>query len=488
MKTIILLMMAGGLVVTARSQSPATATNLPPEIQKPMAAVQAATAKAEADPLRPIFHFHPPAQWMNDLNGPIWFKGFYHIFYQHNPYGDEWGNMHWGHARSRDLVQWEHLPIALWPSKEIGEDHCFSGCAAIDGSGRPILIYTSIGDKRAPEIWAAVPEDDDLLIWKKHSANPILILTDHRGLQIDDWRDPFVFKAEGKTFMVIGGHPKGGKGAIFVYEATNTELTTWTYRGIGFEGTEGNWECPNLFRLQEKGVLVYSPHGTVRYSVGQFDAKTCKLTPQTHGVVDFGDYYAPNCLEDPQGRRIMWGWIRGFPAGKGWNGCLTLPRALSLDSQGRLVQTPVDGLKQLRGTRVRFEGRQVSDGRWVAPDIAGECLEAIVRFRPGQKKQFGLAVRCADDGTKGIPILVDAESGKLTVGGKIIEKAVEPSTVQTLRIFLDKSVLEVYVDDGRACVSAVIQPDPAAQHVALVAEGGTMTVETLELWPIRAIW
>ncbi|NLH15571.1 MAG: glycoside hydrolase family 32 protein [Phycisphaerae bacterium] len=485
MKRIVLIWMACGLCGSAFGETDATESKLPPEIQKPMAAVKAAVAKAEADPARPVFHFHPPAQWMNDLNGPIWYKDYYHIFYQHNPYGDQWGNMHWGHARSRDLVQWEHLPIALWPSKEKGEDHCFSGCAAIDGSGRPILIYTSIGDKRAPEIWAAVPEDDELFVWKKHPANPILTLADHGGQQIDDWRDPFVFKAEGKNFMVVGGHPKGGKGAIFVYEARNAELTQWTYRGIGFEGTEGNWECPNLFPLQGKWVLVYSPHGTVRYYVGQFDAKTCKFTPQSQGTMDYGDYYAPNCLEDPQGRRIMWGWVRGFPVGKGWNGCLTLPRMLSLDPQGQLVQTPVDGLKQLRGRGIRIEERQISDSRWIVPDFAGDCLEAVLRFRPGQKGQFGLAVRCAADGSKGIPIVIDAESGKLSVGNKIAEKGIEPDSVQTLHVFLDNSVLEVYAVNGRVCITAVIQADPADQNISLVAEEGTMSLEALQVWPIR---
>lgn len=483
-----LMWLACGWSGVLYAEGHSTGIKLPDEIQKPMAVVKAAMARAEADPARPVFHFRPPAQWMNDLNGPIWYKGYYHIFYQHNPYGDQWGNMHWGHARSKNLVKWEQLPIALWPSKAQGEDHCFSGCAAIDGAGKPILIYTSIGDKRAPEQWAAVPEDDELLVWKKHPANQILTLADHGGQQIDDWRDPFVFKAENKTFMVIGGHPKGGKGAIFVYEAQNPEQTKWTYRGIGFEGTEGNWECPNLFALQGKWVLVYSPHSAVRYYVGQFDANTCKFTPQTHGTVDLGDYYAPNCLEDPQGRRIMWGWVRGFPDGKGWNGCLTLPRELSLDSQGRLIQTPVESLIQLRGKEVRIDDKQVSNTRWIVPDFTGDCLEAILRFHPKQKGRFGLAVRCTADGSKGTPILIDAESCKLTVGNKIVEKGINPDSVQTLHVFLDKSVLEVYAADDRVCVTAVIQADPADQTISLVAEEGTMAVEAFQVWPIRSIW
>jgi beta-fructofuranosidase len=98
-----------------------------------------------SDSSRPQFHFRPAAGWLNDPNGPLFWRGWYHVFYQHNPFGETWGNIHWGHARSRDLVRWEHLPIALAPLADRGERHCFSGCAAIAGNDRPVLLYTSIG-------------------------------------------------------------------------------------------------------------------------------------------------------------------------------------------------------------------------------------------------------------------------------------------------------------------------------------------------------
>src|SRR2546426_523104 len=133
-------------------------------ITRAMSSVRRGTDRASLDPTRPVFHVAPPAGWNNDPNGPIFHGGFYHLFYQHNPYGDSWGNMHWGHVRSRDLVRWEHLPIALWPSKEVGEDHCFSGCATVDGNGQPILFYTSIGPKKraedSAEQWAALGSAD----------------------------------------------------------------------------------------------------------------------------------------------------------------------------------------------------------------------------------------------------------------------------------------------------------------------------------------
>src|SRR5581483_6837180 len=168
------------------------------------AAMQAdisAIAVAASDPARPVYHFHPPANWNNDPNGTIYYRGRHHLFYQFNPYGSVWGHMHWGHARSRDLVNWDHLPIALGPSEEKGEKHIYSGAAILAADGKPRLIYTSIGD-RDPEQWLASPLDDDLLMWKKSDRNPILTTAAHGKLKVEDWRDPFMFKQGGRTYMV----------------------------------------------------------------------------------------------------------------------------------------------------------------------------------------------------------------------------------------------------------------------------------------------
>ena len=161
-----------------------------------MQAVQEAIPQAEADPMRPVFHFRPPARWMNDPNGTMYHKGWYHVFYQHHPFGDTHGPMYWGHARSRDLVHWEHLPIALWPSHDLGETDCYSGCAWKDGEGRPVLFYTKVDKSSDPqpdfEQWAALPDDDDLLVWRKYPGNPLFPKPADAHPR---WRDPFVFSA-----------------------------------------------------------------------------------------------------------------------------------------------------------------------------------------------------------------------------------------------------------------------------------------------------
>ncbi len=204
-----------------------------PAIAKAMDSVAAAIDKAAADPTRPVYHFRPPALWMNDPNGTIYHNGYYHLFYQFNPYGDDWGHIHWGHARSRDLVDWEQLPIALAPSLELGEEHCFSGCAWINGRGERLLIYTKVGPGQAHERpdneqWAALG-DADWITWQKHPANPILSLKTHGGPPFEgEWRDPFIFSEAGRIFLVLGGTYANTAG-VALYEAEDADLLHWRY-------------------------------------------------------------------------------------------------------------------------------------------------------------------------------------------------------------------------------------------------------------------
>ena len=275
-------------------------------IERAMASDKAAAERAQADPARPAYHFMPPANWMNDPNGPIQHNGYYHMFYQHNPYGDGWGHMHWGHARSRDLVHWEHLPIALWPSLEAGEEHIFSGCSAIRADGKPVIIYTSIKQGKSAtdfaEQWLAVG-DDDLMQWEKPKANPALSDTLHGKTKIWDWRDPFLFNYQGDDYLVLGGnlnHGKGGQGVVNLYKAKDSTLMNWEYMGLLFQHPDAkvvNIECPNFFELNGKWMLVISPHRRVEYFIGSFDGK--KFTAEKQGLMDASDnYYAPNCATD----------------------------------------------------------------------------------------------------------------------------------------------------------------------------------------------
>src|SRR5262249_40512103 len=198
--------------------------------------------------------------------------------------------------------------------------------------------------KRLPEQWAAIPGDEELVKWKKHPTNPILTEKLHGDRKIHEWRDPFVFEHDGRTYMVCGGNlnaNKGGEAVVNLYRAENDDLTEWKYLGLLFQHPEKdgkNIECPLCFPIGEKWGLIVSQGPPVQFFRGDLDAKTMRFTLKLRGVMAHGNYYAPNCLADAKGRRILWGWVPDFPAGRGWNGCMTLPRVLTLAEDGTLRQ------------------------------------------------------------------------------------------------------------------------------------------------------
>ena len=217
-------------------------------------AVRAAAPVAAADPLRPVFHFRPPAQWMNDICGALWHAGWYHIFYQFNPFADrcDWSCVTpcWGHARSRDLVHWEHLPIAVAPSLDEGNYQCASGCATHRGDGTPMLFYGHTplphpdGTRPPRQQWAALPVDAELRGWRTLDVG---LAPDQSGVPADIagcWTDMFVFREAGRTFAIF--KEAGG----LVVEAQNPELTHWQAVGR-IDGVFG--ECPPDGRIHQLG-------------------------------------------------------------------------------------------------------------------------------------------------------------------------------------------------------------------------------------------
>jgi sucrose-6-phosphate hydrolase SacC (GH32 family) len=450
-------------------------------------AVAAATPQADADPTRPAFHFRPPAQWMNDPNGTIYHEGFYHVFYQHNPYGDGWGNMHWGHARSRDLVHWEHLPIALWPSKSKREDHIFSGCAARSRAGNVVLFYTSVGGLRPNEQWAALPRDPQLREWDKYPTNP-LVTTEVAGSPTfgPGMRDPFVFHSGGRTFLVVGAdYP--GEAVIPIFEADDSALLRWQFRGILWRADKKKMEfpeCPNFFELGGKAVLLCSPYRPVEYRVGQFDSAKLTFREEVEGVLDHGPgFYASNIAFDPRGRCILFGWVRGFKS-RGWNGVLALPRVLTLGPDGRPRQTPVAALETLRSDSAKSASEPLTGERNLA--LKGNMLELRAEVALGSARSVGIRFATRDAGK---PVLVRWDGRLLHVAGTQVPLSVgKPGDSLRLHVYLDRTVLEVFAADGQHAVTAAVDFVPPDADVKLFADGGSAQLHALEAWRLEPIW
>lgn len=459
------------------------------------AAVEAAAPRAQADPARPIFHITAPAQWINDPNGPIFYKGFYHLFYQLHPFSDASGPKYWGHVRSRDLVKWEHLPIALAPSGDAGEAEIWSGCCTINGLGQPMAFYTSIGPGKSAfdhaDQWAAIG-DDELITWRKSPGNPVLSDASNDGTKIYDWRDPFVFHDGKKTFLVLGGslnESKGGQAVINIYEAENTGLTKWKYRGVLFQLPDAaarTSECPNFFKLGDEWVLFVSPYGKVQYYIGDFDATTCRFHPRTRGVLDYGsNFYAPNTMLVPDGRRLVWGWINGFPDGHGWNGCLSVPRLLSSSRDGQLLQNPAPQLKKLRGEGVAWKNVSLDDDVKSFPLPAANTLEIVTEI----DLQTAARVRfLIQSGNKNSRVTLDYDGLELQVMG-VNAPLTMPKGERTLklRIFLDRSVLEVFANET-VCLTKTIAPLEPGTSLEIHADGGHASAKQIQAWPMKNIW
>ncbi len=451
-----------------------------PAWRKAMEAMLAAIPRAEADPERPVYHFHPPANWNNDPNGTIFYKGWHHLFYQLNPYGSLWGNMHWGHARSRDMVNWEHLPIAIWPSAK-GETAIFSGGAILAADGRPRVFYTSIG-RAQPEQWMAEPSDDDLFTWRKPAFNPVLTQAAHGGRTVSDWRDPFLFREAGAAYMVCGGNSgrrEGGSGQVHLYRAENGELSRWKHLGAVFEYRDRetyNIECPNLFKLQGKWVLIVSPHRPCEYFVGTLDLEKARFTPETQGVLDAGDAYASNISVDDKGRTILWLWGRtNLPAERGWNSIMLMPRILSMGEDGFLRQLPAPEFESLRGEElIRGQGARALDG------VRGDVIEVEAEFAAA-KSACGFEVRRSAAGKPAATVRI--ERGVLSVGDA--RTYIGSGGRYRLRLFLDKGCLEAYVNDGYAALYSPVAANPKDQGIAVIGPPGAMPA-SLRAWPLRS--
>lgn len=453
------------------------------------------------DPHRPQYHFMPAANWMNDPNGLIQWNGLYHLFYQYNPNGPVHETMHWGHAVSGDLVRWEHLPVALSPTPGgPDEDGCYSGCA-VDDSGTPTLVYTGVrGDEQLPCI-ARTTDPELLTTWEKAPENPV-ISRPPPALDTVAFRDHCAWKEREYWYQVIGSGIEGVGGAALLYRSP--DLVHWEYLHPLHVGSEEDpiwtgtmWECPDFFPLGDKHVLVVSVYheGSLFYAAYFTGTYTDRnFTPESQGIVDHGGcFYAPQSMTDDRGRRIMLGWLREgrdeeTVLDSGWAGVMSLPRVLSLHPDGRLGAEPAPELQTLRGKHYVFQSTDLApDSSSLLDEIYGDRLEIIAEFEVCDTGRFGVRVRCSPDGEEDTRVSYGRETGRISVGQSESVSLPWIASGETVRlhIFVDRSVIEVFADNGRVCLAESVYPTrPDSLGIGLFAHGGRARLRSMEVWEL----
>ncbi|XP_010669385.2 beta-fructofuranosidase, insoluble isoenzyme CWINV3 isoform X3 [Beta vulgaris subsp. vulgaris] len=349
-------------------------------------------------PYRTAYHFQPLKNWMNDPNGPLYYKGVYHLFYQYNPYSAIWGNMTWGHSISNDLVNWVHLEHALNPIEPYELGGCFSGSITMLPGGRPVIFYTGADTNNFQSQNLAFPKDpsDPLLReWVKSPHNPVITAED--DIEPSDFRDPTTaWQAVDGTWQVLIGGKIDGRGMAYLYQSN--DFINWTRSEKIFHSSvkTGMWECPDFYPVSingKDGVDNYLEKGNTKfvlkasfldhdhYILGYYKAETdgfqVEATDFMEANTDWrydygGKFYASKTFFDGgKKRRILWAWImeadsRANDIKKGWSGLQSIPRAVWLSASGnQLMQWPVEEIESLRKDEVEIQDKELKKGSLV---------------------------------------------------------------------------------------------------------------------------
>jgi len=492
------------------------------------------TANLASDPRRPQFHLLPAANWMNDPNGPIYWKGRYHMFFQYNPNAAVWGDMHWAHAISPDMVHWKHLPVALAPTPGGPDaDGCFSGTAVVR-NGVVTFLYTGVAKASSEEATLrdghnnfketqcyATSTDPELRTWTKRPT-PVIATPPH-GMQVTGFRDPAPWREpalypDGWLMAVGSGEQKKG-GAVLLYKSA--DLQNWEYlhivaAGSAKDGDATNpvdsgdmWECPDLFPLGNKHVLIYSTQGKVFWKVGELDPKELLFHEQQNGLLDYGSFYAPKTQLDKHGNRILWGWIPETRpvaeySASGWAGLMSLPRVLTVGNDGRLRIAVSPEVEKLRKHEQKLHLAPIKPGdKQMLSDqrLKDACGELLCIVKPGAEP-FTLDLLdttpqndAPKDATTAVTSQVSflsirysqANPGELVVDQQRMPIHLASGEPLELRLYVDGSVIELFVNNQSTCTKRFYYPGRTAPEITVNITGKPADITRLSLWQLSPI-
>ncbi|MDX9691670.1 MAG: GH32 C-terminal domain-containing protein [Acholeplasmataceae bacterium] len=403
------------------------------------------------------YHAMPEFGWMNDPNGLVFYRGEYHIFYQHHPYDSVWGPMHWGHMSSKDLVSFRHLPIALAPDQE-NETGCFSGGAIVNQKdpNQLHLFYTKHYDKNGIiiETQGLATTQDGIHFVK--DEKPIIdenLIYPHGSVK--DTRDPFPFYENGYYYVILGSKDNQDQGKFLIYRSKDLKNFSYYDEIVDSIMKDSMAECPDLVRFNDDDLFLFSridflknKHRNVsEYFIGHFDIENKRYDYTYQGLIDSGHhFYAPQTLRDDKNRVIMLAWMEmwGHPyvthtLEHGWQGALTFPRELKIINQ-QLIQYPIEEIKNYRQKSVNL-----SNGI-----IVEKCFDLEIE---SLNKPFSLRLSNSNDSNNYLEI--GYENSKFYIDGhklhvNPLEKKVSKKQFNTikLRILVDYSSIEIFINDG----------------------------------------
>ena len=433
--------------------------------------------------LRPQFHFSSRRGWNNDPNGLFYFGGEYHLLYQHNPYSVEWGNLHWGHAVSRDLVHWTERPVALYPDalgamstgSTVVDYANTSGLGSMDAPAI-VAIYTAGHASWTPGfVQCLAISTDGGTTWSKYDGNPVIDHIVHRN------RDPKVI-----------WHPETGRWVMVLYMDrfdyaifTSPNLLQWE-RTSDLELPRCT-ECPELFPLtvdgEEKWVF-WGANST--YLVGSFDGRSFHPEQGPRKLQPDGNGYAAQTWSDvppEDGRRIQMAWLRQQMPGMPFGQCMTIPHSLGLQRRGGQVVLTAEPVRELVGLRAEsweIADTEVAPGRGIEAEVSGELLDVEAELELGSADCVGVVVR-------GVPVFYDRLLGALCCGGYTVPMP-EPNGPFTWRILADRASLELYADGGAVNIAAGVILPEWERSVRLVAAGGSAVARRVTVARLRSAW
>ena len=443
----------------------------------------------------PRFHIAAPAGWINDPNGLIHFQGRYHVFFQHHPYSDEWGPMHWGHVSSPDLVTWERHPIALAPSIEEDKDGVFSGSAIVGPDGKLNVFYTGHRWRNGKD-----GTDGNLQV-QCRAISEDGIHFEKVGVVVEgpsellDFRDPKVWKQGDRWYMVFGAQSADHRGEVWMY--VSRDLENWEFDRVVFQDPNPDaymLECPDLFPLGDHWVLVYCPMGPAKDGyrnrnghnagdvVGDW-APGQDFTPLTeYRPLDWGaNFYAPQTFAAPDGRRLMFGWMGAFDdpvASQGtdnWAGQLTVPREVSLLDDLQVALRPAAELSQGLPNEKDFGTFTITGAKTLAEDLTCADIELTIDYAASTAERVGLQLADTFVYYDDLAHRMGIDRRQAPVEPRSYRAApVEPGDELTLRVLVDVGSVEVFAGD--TCVSSLTAASDGPRAVTLTAEGGDAVV------------